>query len=61
MTQNRLVGLAQISTENDICSEPYYSALINDLTNMKARKVNFVSNKNENFNLFRNSQKNALL
>lgn len=41
MTQNRLVGLAQISIENDIASELDYSALIDDFANMKARKVKF--------------------
>ena len=41
MTQNRLVGLAEISSENDIASELDYSAFIDDFVNMKARKVEF--------------------
>jgi len=41
MTQDRLVGLAQISIENDIASSLDYSALIDAFANMKARKVKF--------------------
>ena len=42
MSQNRLVGLAHIFIENDIiASELNYLALIADVANMKARKVEF--------------------
>ena len=41
MTQNRLVGLAQISIENDIASELDYSALMDNFSDIKARKVKF--------------------
>ena len=42
MSQDRTVGLAQISIENDIASSIDFSSFIDDFANMKARKVRFI-------------------
>ena len=40
MTQDRLVGLAQISIKNDIASSLDYATFIDQFASIKARKIN---------------------
>ena len=42
MTQDKLVGLAQISIENDIASSLDYATLIDHFASIEARKINLL-------------------